>query len=151
MTYPYWFNLVEYNQGFCYYPLMVNLDRWNERCNTLGDPNKSEYVNLSNFNLTTSINETKTLSKHISFECKCKSDGRKYNSNPNSNSDKCWCECKYPGEHHVAEKDYVLNPSICSCENGKYLESDGIFYPIQFCHSFTHHCFSLNFTKKLQN
>ena len=68
---------------------MVNLDRWNERCNTPDDPSKSEYVNLSNFNLATSISETKTLSKHISFECKCKSDGRKYNSNPNSNSDKC--------------------------------------------------------------
>lgn len=57
-------NLVECNQGFCYYPLMVNLDRWNERCNTLDDPvdkicvpNKSEHVNSSNFNLTAKINE----------------------------------------------------------------------------------------------
>ena len=29
----------------------------------------------------TGINELKTLTKHISFECKYKSDGRKYNLN----------------------------------------------------------------------
>ena len=29
----------------------------------------------------TGINELKTLAKHISFECKYKSDGRKYNLN----------------------------------------------------------------------
>ena len=25
-------------------------------------------------------------------------------------------------KHHVCEKDYIWNPSTCSCENGKYLE-----------------------------
>ena len=28
----------EYNQGFCYYPFIVNLERCNGRCNTLDDP-----------------------------------------------------------------------------------------------------------------
>ena len=39
------------------------------------------------------INESKTLTKHISCECKCKFNGRKC-SNEKGNNDKCWCECK---------------------------------------------------------
>ena len=31
--------------------------------------------------MITGINESKPLTKHISFECKCKSDGTKRNSN----------------------------------------------------------------------
>ena len=31
---------------------------------------------------------------------------------------KCWCECK---KHHISEKDYIWNPSKCTCKNGKYL------------------------------
>ena len=26
-------------------------------------------------------------------------------------------------KHHVCEKNYVWNPSLCTCENGKYLGS----------------------------
>ena len=33
--------------------------------------------------MITKINEPKTLTKHISCECKCNFDGRKYNSNQN--------------------------------------------------------------------
>ena len=33
------------------------------------------------FNMITGINESKTLTKDISCECKCKFDGRKCNSN----------------------------------------------------------------------
>ena len=28
------------------------------------------------------------------------------------------CECK---KHHICEKEYTWNPTICSCENGEYL------------------------------
>ena len=38
--------------------------------------------------MITGINELKTLTKHISCECKCKFDGRKCNSN------KCWDDNK---------------------------------------------------------
>ena len=34
-------------------------------------------LNLSVFSMITRINELKTLTKHISCECKCKFDGRK--------------------------------------------------------------------------
>ena len=38
-------------------------------------------INLSDFNLNTGINESKTLTKYISCERECKVDGRKCNSN----------------------------------------------------------------------
>ena len=37
------------------------------------------------------------------------------------NSDKCVKnKCK---KHHICENDYIWNPSICNCENGKYSAS----------------------------
>ena len=65
-------------------------------------------------------NKSKTLTKHISFRCKCEFDGTKCNSNQCWNNDKCRCECK---KHHICEKDYVWNPAACNCENGKYSAS----------------------------
>ena len=38
--------------------------------------NKTEYLNLSMFNMITGINESKTSTKHISCKCKCKFDGK---------------------------------------------------------------------------
>ena len=70
------------------------------------------------FNMIIGINESKTLTKHISCECKCRFDGRKCNSDQLRKNDKCLCDCK---KRHVCEKDYVWNPATCSCENGKYL------------------------------
>ena len=70
--------------------------------------------------MITGINESKTLTKHISCECERRSDGRKCNSNQWWNNDKRRCECKRP---HICEKDYVWNPATCNCENGKYLAS----------------------------
>ena len=66
------------------------------------------------------INESKTSSKHISCEYKCKFYGRKCNSDQWWNNNKCWCKCK---KCHVCEKNYIWNPATYSCENGKYLAS----------------------------
>ena len=62
---------------------MVKFDRCVRRCNTLNDlsnkvcvPNKTEDLNLSVFNMITGISESKTLTKHILCECKCKFDGK---------------------------------------------------------------------------
>ena len=44
--------------------------------------------------MITGINVSKPLTKHISCECKCKFDCRKYHSNQKWNNDKCRCECK---------------------------------------------------------
>ena len=53
-----------YNQGFCYYTLMDDLDRSNGNCNTLADPsskisapNKTKDKNLSAFNMIMRKNE----------------------------------------------------------------------------------------------
>ena len=81
---------------------------------------KQNTRNLSVFNMIAGTNELKTLTKHISSECKCKFDGRKCNSDQWWNNDKCQCECK---RHHVCEKYYIWNPSTCTWENGKYLAS----------------------------
>ena len=62
-------------------------------------PNKTEDLNLSVFNMIWGINESKTLTKHFTCECKCRFGGRKCNSNQKSNNDKCWCECKNLKEH----------------------------------------------------
>ena len=70
--------------------------------------------------MITGINESKTLTKHVSCECKCKLNGTKCNSSQWRNNDKCRCECK---KHHIHEKEYVWNPSTYICENGKYLAS----------------------------
>ena len=63
----------------------------------------------------------KTLTKHISCECKCEFDGKKCDSNHMWNNDKCQCECKNPKECYVCKKYYIWNPATCSCENGKYV------------------------------
>ena len=117
----------EYSQEFPYYPFAVKLDRCVGSCNTLNDlsnnayvPNKTENLNLTVFNMITGINESKTLTRHIACECKCRFDGRKCNSDQWWNNDKCQCECK---KHHVCEKDYVWNPATNSCENEKNLAS----------------------------
>ena len=109
--------------------MAVNLDRRVGSCNTLNDlSNKvwvlheTEDLNLSIFNVITGINNLKTLTKHISCKCKCKFDGRKFNSNHKWEISKNK-KCKKKKKHHIFEKDYIWNPPICSCENSKYLAS----------------------------
>ena len=74
---------------------MVKLDRCVGTCDTLNDlsskvcvPTKTEDLNLSMISMITGINESKTLTEHISCECKCKFDGKKFNSNQWCNNDK---------------------------------------------------------------
>ena len=90
MTQPTLINLHphEYSQEFHYYLFSVKLDRCAGSCNTINElsnkvcvPNKTEDLNLSVFNIIAGINQSKTLTKHISCECKCRFDGKKCNSN----------------------------------------------------------------------
>ena len=74
-----------------YYRFVVSLDRCDGACNTLDDlpaiifnlsdkkfvPNKTKDVKLKYLIHTTSINESKTLIKHISCGCTCKFKDRK--------------------------------------------------------------------------
>ena len=53
--------------------------------------------------MITGINESKTLTKRISFKFKCKFDGRKCNSDQWWNNHKCRCEYE---KRHVYVKSY---------------------------------------------
>ena len=79
MTQPNLINLHlnEHSQELRYYPCVVNLDRCAGSCNTLDSlsrrvcvSNKTEDLNLHIFNITTKINESRTLTKQISWKCK---------------------------------------------------------------------------------
>ena len=70
--------------------------------------------------MITGINESKTLTKHISCKCKYTFHGRNWDWNQSWNNDKFWSKCK---KHHIFEKDYIWNPSTCISENKKYLAS----------------------------
>ena len=70
------------------FPISVKVDRCVGSCNTLNAlsskvcvSNKTEDLNLSVFIKIRGMNESKTLSNHISCECKCKFDGTISNSN----------------------------------------------------------------------
>ena len=63
----------KYSQEFHYYQFSIKLDRCVGSCDILNDlsnkvyiPNKTEELNLSEFNMIIVINESKTLKKHIS-------------------------------------------------------------------------------------
>ena len=98
-----------------YYPFAVNLDGYIGSCNTLNDvsnklcaPNKTEDLCSSVFNMTAIINESKKLTKHISCECICRSNGRKWNSNQKWNYDKCQYELRNQKKNDACGKDYVF-------------------------------------------
>ena len=117
----------EYSQEFHFYRFAVKLNRCVGICNSMNDlsnkvciPNKTEDLNLSMFNMTTRINESKTLKNHISCECKCKFERKKSNPDQLWNNDKCRCKCK---KHHISQKDYVWNPATCNSGNEKHLAS----------------------------
>ena len=117
----------EYSQEFHYYPFLVKLVRCvggfntiNDFCNEVSILNKTEDLNLSVSNTITGMNESKTLTKHISCECKCKFHGTKCDPNQWWNNDKCQFECK---KRHLCEADYVRNLSTCICKKEKYLAS----------------------------
>ena len=101
-----------------YYPFMIGLVIYDGSCNAFDDlsikvcvPSKTKHVNVKAFNMTKRINETKTLVKHISCDCHCKSDSTTCNSNKKWNNEKCQCDC---------EKSYSWNRSTGICENRNY-------------------------------
>ena len=75
----------EYHKEFHCYPFAGKLDLCVGGCNTLNDlsnkvcaPNKTEDLNISVINMITELNElnTSALTKHISWECRCRFDGK---------------------------------------------------------------------------
>ena len=98
----------EYSQEFHYYLFVVILDRCLRRFICSKQNRNLDLIMIAG------INESKILTKHILYTCKCKFDGRKCNSNKWWNNDNWRCKCKKP---HICKKDYIWNP----CENGRHL------------------------------
>ena len=92
-------------------------------CNTLNDL-LIDYVFQTKQKIwtwiITGINKLKTLTRRISWKCKCKFDVSQCNLNQEWNNNKCWCESK---NCQTCREDNSWNSSICICENSKYLGS----------------------------
>ena len=100
---------------FDYYLFIVSLDRcnsWNTFMDDLSRKirvsNNTEVVNLNFFNTISTMNESRTLTKHISCSCKCKDDGRKCHSNQKWNEQLRRYECENPIKHHLYENGYIM-------------------------------------------
>ena len=79
---------------------------------------KPKDINVKVFNMITSKNEDKTMTKHIKCDCKSKFNSTTCNSDHKLNNKAFQYECKI---YHKCKKTYRLNPS--TCENSKYLKS----------------------------
>ena len=108
-----------------YYPSMTSINKF---CGSYNDELSMEMclpseTEVELFNMKKKIDESRILTKHVSWEFKCKFVGRKCYSKQKLHNHKCQCELKNLREHHVSKKNYVWNPVVCACENGKYLGS----------------------------
>ena len=63
---------------------------------------KTKDVIVKVFNVITNKNETKTMAKHISCDCKCIFNRITCNSNQKWNNETCQCECK---NYCICKKD----------------------------------------------
>ena len=70
-------------------------------------PNKIKYVNLKVFVLIQRIRESKTVVKHISWECRCEFDDRECNSKQKWNSYRCYVIVKGHKTSHMQIRLYV--------------------------------------------
>lgn len=70
--------------------------------------------NLKVFNMVKEINESKTLIKHISYECRCEFDGRNCNSKQKSDNGKCQCECEYLKNHTCTKS--IIDDLLVTCD-----------------------------------
>ena len=121
----------QYSQELHYNPFAVKLDMCAGTCNALDDssnkgcvPNKTKGLNLHVFNMITEINESRSLTNHISCKYECAFDDRKCNFNQNWNNDKYRCECKNPKEHQC-KKGYFWNTAKCNSKNSKHAIGTG--------------------------
>ena len=61
-----------------YYPFIISIDKCTAGCNILSPKicflKETKDINVEVFNTITNKNEAKTMTKHISCDCKCKSN-----------------------------------------------------------------------------
>ena len=97
-----------------HYPFMISLNKRNGSCNILsailGVPKVTKDINVKTFNIIINKNEAKSMTGHISCDCKSKFNSTVCNSNKKWNNQTCQCECK---NYHNCKKDYSWTPSTC--------------------------------------
>ena len=91
-------------------------------CGRICLPYKIQDVNLKVFSMIKVIKESKTVAYHISFECKCESNGWKCKSREKWKKDKHECKDKKLIKHRTCEEEYAWSPSTCACECDKDCE-----------------------------
>ena len=109
--------LIDLNPDELYhYLFIINMSRCVGSSNTIEDPygrifvpSQMEDVNMALFNIIKEINESRTLTKFISCECRCEFNGRKCNLRQKWNNNKCQCHCKKPIKHRACKEDYAWN------------------------------------------
>ena len=74
---------------------MISLYNYKGRCNAIDDlstkicvPSETKDINVKVFKPITRIYQAKTLTKHISCDCKCKFNSKTCKSNQKGNDDK---------------------------------------------------------------
>ena len=96
------------------YPFIISLDKCNRSCNVLSQkicaPKKTKDINVKVLNMIAKKNEAKTMTKHVSCDCKCKFNSTTCNWNQKRNNQTCQCECKYYAKF---KNGYSWNPSTC--------------------------------------
>ena len=71
---------------------MINLDKCNGSCNVFRRvcvPKETKDINVKAFNMIANKNQTKTMTKHISCDCKCKFNSTTCNSSQKWNNETC--------------------------------------------------------------
>ena len=67
-----------------FYPFMISLDQCTGSCNVFSPkicvPKETKDINVKVFNLIANKNEAKTMTEHISCDCKCKFNSTMCNS-----------------------------------------------------------------------
>ena len=91
--------LIDINSGeHKYYPFMISFNKCTGSCNVLSPkicvPKKTKDINNKPFNMITNKNEAKSMTEHISCDCKCKFNSTTCNLKQKWNNKACQCECK---------------------------------------------------------
>ena len=101
--------------------------------------------------MVTGINESKTLTKHILCNCRCKFDSRKCNSNQKWNNDKCQSECKKLINITYANKIILGMLTYVVASIALFILGEKIRREKHFSHQFSQPDFTLGKEKPLES
>ena len=84
-----------------FYPFSITVNKRNDNCNNINDPNARtcvpdivENLSFKVFNLMPRTNETRQIKWHKKCKCICRLDKIICNNKQRWNKDRCGCDCK---------------------------------------------------------